>query len=116
MKSQEIGNNNGAENGSVDHGNWDLARIVGELRTARVRSRQGCIDKGDREMPSRDALHGIIEGLFGVLFPDQFGLPDLTEEGIDYFVGHRLDETLRALSIRYSANCSFPATRPKTTP
>src|SRR5579863_685232 len=96
MKSQGTESSNGA----FSNGNWDLARIVGELRTARVRSRQGCIDKGDREMPSREALRGIIEGFFGVLFPDQFGLPDLTEEGIDYFVGHRLDETLRALSIQ----------------
>jgi serine O-acetyltransferase len=58
-------------------------------------------------MPSREALRGIIEGFFGVLFPDQFGLPDLTEEGIDYFVGHRLDETLRALSIQIQRELQF---------
>src|SRR5258708_3541230 len=100
MKSQGIESSNGVENGSMNNGHWDLARIVGELRGTRTRARQGCIDKGDREMPSREALRGIIEGFFGVLFPDQFGLPDLTEEGIDYFVGHRLDETLRALSMQ----------------
>jgi serine O-acetyltransferase len=107
MKSQGTESSNGVENGSMNNGHWDLARIVGELRTARVRSRQGCIDKGDREMPSREALRGIIEGFFGVLFPDQFGLPDLTEEGIDYFVGHRLDETLRALNIQIQRELQF---------
>jgi serine O-acetyltransferase len=77
------------------------------LRSARTRSRQGCIDKGDREMPSREALHDIMEGFFGVLYPDQFGRPDLTEEGIDYFVGHRLDETLRALCIQIQRELQF---------
>ena len=48
-------------------------------------------------MPSRDALHTIIDGLFAALFPTHFGLPDLTDEGIDYFVGHTLDATLRSL-------------------
>jgi len=39
----------------------------------------------------------IIEGLFAALFPTHFGLPDLTDEGVDYFVGHTLDATLRSL-------------------
>jgi len=103
MKLQDTESSNGAPTDA----HWDLDRIVAELRAARTRSRQGCIDKGDREMPSREALRGIIEGFFGVLFPDQFGLPDLTEEGIDYFVGHRLDETLRALSIQIQRELQF---------
>jgi serine O-acetyltransferase len=103
MKLQDTESSNGAPTDA----HWDLDRIVAELRSARTRSRQGCIDKGDREMPSREALRGIIEGFFGVLFPDQFGLPDLTEEGIDYFVGHRLDETLRALSIQIQRELQF---------
>ncbi len=100
---------NGAEitNGALHHGHWDLERIVAELRTARIRARKDCIDQGEREMPSREALRGIIDGLFGVLFPDHFGLPDLTEEGIDYFVGHELDETLRALSIQVQRELQF---------
>lgn len=108
MKSEAITNTNGfVENGAVSNGHWDLARIVTELRSARTRSRQGCIDKGDREMPSREALREIMAGFFGVIFPDQFGLPDLTEEGIDYFVGHRLDETLRALNIQIQRELQF---------
>ncbi len=96
-------------NGHNGNGHWDLARIVADLRAARTRSRQGCIDKGDREreMPSREVLRGIMDGFFSVLYPDQFGLPDLTEEGIDYFVGHRLDETLRALSTQIERELQF---------
>lgn len=111
MKSQAMEGSNGADsapqNGAMNNGQWELPRIVAELRAARTRSRQGCIDKGDREMPSREALHGIVEGFFGILFPDQFGRPDLTEEGIDYFVGHRLDETLRALNIQIQRELQF---------
>jgi serine O-acetyltransferase len=32
-----------------------------------------------------------------VLFPNRLGLPDLNDEGIDYFVGHTLDTLLREL-------------------
>jgi len=94
-------------NGELNNAHWELDRIVAELRAARIRSRQDCIDEGEREMPSREALRGIIEGLFGVLFPDFFGRPDLTEEGIDYFVGHRLDETLRALLTQVQRELEF---------
>src|SRR5277367_1300067 len=104
---------NGIESGSNGHlseGQWNLNQIVAELRSARTRSRQDCIDQGEREMPSREALRGIIDGFFGVLFPDQFGLPDLTEEGIDYFVGHELDATLRALAIQIQRELQFSCT------
>jgi serine O-acetyltransferase len=119
MKTDAIQTGNGAKNGldkngtdnladhhALDNG-WDLARIVTDLRAARTRSRQGCIDKGDREMPSREALRDIMAGFFGVMYPDQFGRPDLTEEGIDYFVGHRLDETLRALNMQIQRELQF---------
>ncbi len=94
-------------NGELNNAHWDLDRIVTELRAARVRVRQDCMEKGEREMPSREALRGIIDGLFGVLFPDFFGRPDLTEEGIDYFVGHRLDETLRSLVTQVERELQF---------
>lgn len=102
-------NTNGTPNnhGATTYVHWDLARIVDELRAARIRARKDCIDQGEREMPSREALRGIIEGMFGVLFPDHFGEPDLSEEGIDYFVGHQLDETLRALSIQIQRELQF---------
>jgi serine O-acetyltransferase len=58
-------------------------------------------------MPSRDALREILEGLFGVLFPTHFGLSDVTDEGIDYFVGHTLDATLRSLQHQVSRELRF---------
>jgi serine O-acetyltransferase len=39
----------------------------------------------------------IARGLRSALFPAHFGPSDLTEEGLDYFVGHTLDATLLTL-------------------
>jgi serine O-acetyltransferase len=90
---------------------WDLHRIVAELRASRGRShderrRNGVII----EMPSRKALHEIIDGLFAALFPTHFGLADFTEEGVDYFVGHKLDATLRILLHQVERELQFAST------
>ena len=60
-------------------------------------------------MPSREALVSILDGLFAALFPTHFGLPDLTDEGIDYFVGHNLDATLRELVKQVQRELQFNA-------
>jgi serine O-acetyltransferase len=86
---------------------WDLDRIVAELRTSRGRSRQSDSHRAVFEMPSREALREIIDGLFAALFPTHFGLSDLTDEGIDYFVGHTLDATLRSLQQQVSRELKF---------
>jgi serine O-acetyltransferase len=87
---------------------WELDRIVAELRASRGKSRR---DRNGTiavfEMPSREALRSIIDGLFGALFPTHFGLPDLTDEGIDYFVGHTLDATLRLLHQQVKRELQF---------
>jgi serine O-acetyltransferase len=78
---------------------WDIDSIVAELRTVRVRSlenRQRAADHPPR-LPTRKALLGILDGLNATLFPNRLGAPDLTDEGVDYFVGHTLDATLRHL-------------------
>ena len=90
---------------------WDLHRIVAELRASRGRShderrRNGVII----EMPSRKALREIIDGLFAALFPTHFGLADFTEEGVDYFVGHKLDATLRILLHQVERELQFAST------
>jgi len=96
-------------NGSGNAGqNWDLDRIVADLRLSRSRAGQTC-DSGACEMPSREALRTIVDGLFATLFPNQLGLPDLTDEGIDYFVGHTLDATLRALHRQVQRELQFTA-------
>lgn len=90
---------------------WDLDVIVAELRDVRVRSladRQRTADQPPR-LPSCKALVGILDGLSAVLFPNRLGSSELTDEGIDYFVGHTLDATLRHLleqvhrELRYSS-------------
>jgi serine O-acetyltransferase len=98
------------ENGAalVAGAQWELDRIVAELRRSRGKSRNH--DNGHCavfEMPSRDTLREILDGLFGALFPTHYGLSDLTDEGIDYFVGHTLDATLRSLQQQVSRELRF---------
>lgn len=89
---------------------WDLDRIVAELRASRGRSQQDRRRNGAViEMPSREALRQILDGLFAVLFPTHFGLPDLTDEGIDYFVGHKLDAVLGMLFHQVKRELQFAA-------
>lgn len=78
---------------------WNLAAVVAELRAARVQAladRRRTADRPPR-LPSRKALVGILDGLTAVLFPNRLGAPDLTDEAIDYFVGHTLDAALKHL-------------------
>jgi serine O-acetyltransferase len=79
----------------------EIDAIVAELS----RLRQNSLEERQRhhqppKLPSRKALAEILEGLSAVLFPNRLGLrvSDFTDGGIDYFVGHTLDITLRKLS------------------
>jgi len=96
------------ESGSPPGAQWDLARIVAELRASRGKSSQERRRDGTIiEMPSRDALREILDGLLAALFPIHFGLPDFTEEGVDFFVGHKLDATLRMLQHQVERELQF---------
>jgi serine O-acetyltransferase len=90
----------------------DLANIVAQLRSTRERWRdaqQRPREVGGRELPSREALQTIVEGLSGALFPMRLGPPDLRQESEDYYVGHTLDSVLSQLltqvrlELRYQA-------------
>ena len=90
----------------------DLAGIVAQLRAVREQWRlaqQRPRDLGGRELPSREALATIVDGLRGALFPMRLGPPDLRQESEDYYVGHTLDAVLGALltqvrlELRYHA-------------
>ncbi len=76
----------------------DINDVVAELRTLRLTSLENR-QRRDRppKLPSRKALVGIADGLSAVLFPNRLGLPELSNESVDYFVGHTLDVTLRDL-------------------
>jgi serine O-acetyltransferase len=78
----------------------DLDQVVAGLRAARERWRdqqQRQREPGGRELPSREALAAIIEGLRGALFPMRLGPPELRQESEDYYVGHTLDTVLSGL-------------------
>jgi serine O-acetyltransferase len=77
---------------------WGINELVVKLHNLReqsleIRHRRNKPPK----MPSRKELQHILDGLGAVLFPNRLGLPDLNDEGIDYFVGHTLESLLREL-------------------
>lgn len=80
--------------------NWELDKIVLELRTARNEWRRQtgrAKEPGLRELPSRDALQIIVRDLCGALFPMRLGPQELRQESEDYYVGHTLDAALTEL-------------------
>ena len=81
--------------------NLDINNIVDELRTLRnasLESRQ----RHDRppKLPARKILVGVAEGLSAALFPNRLGSSELADEGIDHYVGHTLNVTLRELMVQ----------------
>jgi serine O-acetyltransferase len=77
---------------------WDIEQIVLELRTLRTEWRQNTRPDGvTYELPSKQALSDIVDGVAASLFPRHFGPPSLTEETVDVFVGRSLDRALRTL-------------------
>lgn len=73
--------------------NWQLGQTVASLRDARTewRDRSGRNSElGGRELPSRQAMAAVLNGLCGALFPMRLGPPELREESEDYYVGHTL--------------------------
>jgi serine O-acetyltransferase len=83
--------------------NWDLDRVVANLRDARAdwrEARHRTLEYGGRELPSRDAIERIMLALRGALFPMRLGPADLRQESEDFYVGHTLDAALNALLIQ----------------
>jgi serine O-acetyltransferase len=52
---------------------------------------------GRGTLPSREAIAQIVVDLRAALFPAHFGASDLSDEGLQYYVGHTLDAALVAL-------------------
>lgn len=81
-----------------DAEDWALGPVVDALCAANgdlLRGRRRKLGRG--ALPSREALAEIVEGLRAALFPGHFGASDLSDEGIQYYVGHTLDAALVAL-------------------
>ncbi len=77
---------------------WQLDSVVAALRTSREVTHKIRHHGRIRELPSRDAVLGILDGLAAVLFPTHYGQANLSDESIDYFVGNTLNTTLTALT------------------
>jgi serine O-acetyltransferase len=85
---------------------WALADVVAQLRAASAGSGAGH-RLGRAALPSREALVHLVGELRAALFPAHFGGGDLSDEGIDYFVGHTLDAALRGLGEQVRRGLRF---------
>jgi serine O-acetyltransferase len=77
---------------------WQLQPIVNALRDSREHTHNVRHKGRIRELPSRDAMVQIVQGLSAALFPTHYGRPDLTDESIDFYVGNTLNSTLVILA------------------
>ncbi len=77
---------------------WNLHEVVTALRHSRERTHNVRHKGRIRELPSRDALSQVVQGLSASLFPTHYGRPDLSDESIDYYVGNTLNSTLALLA------------------
>ncbi|WP_371134964.1 serine O-acetyltransferase EpsC [Methylicorpusculum sp.] len=94
---------------------WDIDALVTELRALRLHSLETRRRRHHPpKLPSRKRLSQIVDNLGAVLFPNRLGLPDLTDEGIDYFVGHTLDTLLRELNQQILLELQFIAEEQKS--
>ena len=75
--------------------------IVAELRALRLASLESR-NRHDRppRLPSRRTLASVAEGLSAAMFPNRLGSSELADEGIDHYVGHILNMTLRELMVQ----------------
>lgn len=75
----------------------ELQRVVDALRGARPRWRDAHRRGDGRDLPSRELLAEMVQGLSGALFPMRLGPPTLQADSEDYYVGHTLGAALATL-------------------
>jgi len=89
---------------------WQLGPIIEALRNSREKTHNIRHQGRVRELPSREVLKQVIEGISAALFPTHYGRPDLNDESIDYFVGDTLNVALDRLveqvrrALRFSSD------------
>jgi serine O-acetyltransferase len=93
---------------------WDLGRVVAELRESREVTHNVRHRGHVRQLPSRERIAEILDGLCAALFPIHYGRPDMDDESVDYFVGDTLNTTLSSLveQIRRSLHLTSGDTLP----
>ncbi|MCK9507054.1 MAG: serine acetyltransferase [Pigmentiphaga sp.] len=96
--------------GNDDYPQWDLPDIVSKLRNSREVEHKVRYLGRIRELPSREMLRTILDGLAVALFPTHYGRCVLSDESIDFFVGNTLNTTLNQLweQIRRALYFSLP--------
>ena len=93
----------------VKPSHWNLASVIEQLRVSREATHNIRHHGKIRELPSREALAIIVNGLSAALFPTHYGRPNLTDETIDYFVGDTLTTTLNRLTEQVRRGLQFSA-------
>ncbi|MFO0590646.1 MAG: serine O-acetyltransferase EpsC [Polyangiaceae bacterium] len=89
---------------------FGLRAVVLGLRQLRhAADAHGARPCGKTPLPSRDSLVRAVSGLRAALFPAHFGPSDLSEDGVDFFVGHTLDRTLVLLQEQILRGLLFEA-------
>jgi serine O-acetyltransferase len=88
---------------------WNLGPVIEQLRVSREATHNIRHHGRVRELPSREALTVIVNGLSAALFPTHYGRPNLTDESIDYFVGDTLTTTLNRLVEQVRRGLLFSA-------
>ncbi len=86
----------------------EIDHIVAELRALRIAALENRQGHGrPPKLPSRKILVGVAEGLSAAMFPNRLGSADLADEGVDHYVGHTLNTTLRALLVQIQHELHF---------
>lgn len=94
---------------AVKPSHWNLGSVIEQLRVSREATHNIRHQGRVRELPSREALTTIVNGLQAVLFPTHYGRPNLTDESIDFFVGDTLNTTLNRLAEQVRRGLQFSA-------
>ena len=77
---------------------WDLGAIVAELAGLRtISQRRRYRGRPLPELPSREAVAGIVEALVAALYPRHFGPNALSEVSLDIYVADTIEQALRRL-------------------
>jgi serine O-acetyltransferase len=80
---------------------WDLDGIVAGLADLRaISQKRRYRGRSIPELPSREAIVAIVDGLVAALYPRHFGSPGLSADGVDLYVADTLDWALRSLRLQ----------------
>ncbi|MCG6205969.1 serine acetyltransferase [Rhodopseudomonas sp. HC1] len=76
----------------------DLGAIVAELAGLRaVSQRRRYRGRPLPDLPSREAVAGLVDGLVSALYPRHFGPAGLSEDGLDIYVADTIEQALTRL-------------------